>query len=304
MQNNSPIFSIIVTTYNRLDLLKRCLDSIKSQTYKKFEVIVYDDGSTDGTREFFESHLEAIQKDFPSFQYIWKENWGGPARGRNYGLGIAKGEWISFLDSDDWWKDNRLENLLSKIHCADVIYHELAFMNSQGEMNKTTNGRELGKPAIVDLLVNGNCLSNSATIFKKSFIEKTGLVSENHKVQAIEDYDLWLRLAKQDANFLYLSDVLGYYWVGEDNISTSSKNYVEKLHYTVEQYLDQLDDSQKAQAFITLNYIKARNYQNLDDIELRREAKASFKKVFFQSNNLMLKLKSLYCFIRLGLNGV
>ena len=81
MKHNKIKFSIIIPTYNRALLLKRCLDSLCSQTYRDFEVIVCDDGSTDGTNEIINQFEDKL-----SLKYLYDTNWGGPARPRNNGI--------------------------------------------------------------------------------------------------------------------------------------------------------------------------------------------------------------------------
>ncbi|MBN1492650.1 MAG: glycosyltransferase family 2 protein, partial [Candidatus Omnitrophica bacterium] len=92
--------SVIIPTFNRKDLLKRALDSVCGQTFTPYEVIVVDDGSSDGTL--------ALQADYPDVVFVSQENRGVSAA-RNNGVAKAHGEWICFLDSDDLWKPRKLE---------------------------------------------------------------------------------------------------------------------------------------------------------------------------------------------------
>ena len=96
-----PFFSIIILTYNRKEKLKRALDSVLAQTYQNFELLVMDDGSNDDTEEMVKSF------DDQRIIYEWSEI-GVGLEDREIGINKAKGEWIVFLDSDDWWmKDVR-----------------------------------------------------------------------------------------------------------------------------------------------------------------------------------------------------
>src|SRR5215510_13897684 len=90
-----PIFSIIIPTYNRLPYLKKTLDSIWEQSFTDFEVIVVDDGSTDGTADY-------LRELGGSVELLRQEN-RGPGAARNLGVMHARGEYIAFLDSDDLW---------------------------------------------------------------------------------------------------------------------------------------------------------------------------------------------------------
>lgn len=95
--------SVVVPTKNRMDVTLRCLRSIRNQTLKPFEIIVVDDGSSDGTSS-------KIEEDFPEVILICNENSKGGAIARNQGADIATGEFVAFLDSDDEWLPNHLEN--------------------------------------------------------------------------------------------------------------------------------------------------------------------------------------------------
>lgn len=99
-----PFFSVIIPTYNRLSLLKKALDSVFSQTSTDYEIIVVDDGSTDGTLEMLRSYGEKIK--------VLTQINSGPGAARNLGVSVAKGEYLAFLDSDDIWFPWTLETFL------------------------------------------------------------------------------------------------------------------------------------------------------------------------------------------------
>ena len=92
-----PKVSIIIPTYNRANLLPRAINSVLNQTFKDFELIIVDDGSTDNTRKVVKEFEEKDSR----IKYIWQENFGGPAKPTNTGLKISKGKYIAFLDSDN-----------------------------------------------------------------------------------------------------------------------------------------------------------------------------------------------------------
>ena len=110
---NAPFVSVIVPIYNSKPWLKRCLDSLVNQTLKNIEVILVDDGSTDGSLEIAQNYIEK------GFKVIALEH-GGVAKARNYGMGLACGEFIGFLDSDDWL-DSRYYEYLYKHNEYDVV---------------------------------------------------------------------------------------------------------------------------------------------------------------------------------------
>lgn len=104
---NSPLFSIIIPAYNSEKTIRKCLDSVVSQTVRDFEVIVVNDGSTDGTQEI----CEWYEATYSCIKLLNKSN-GGVSSARNAGLDLASGSWITFVDSDDWVYPHWLKNFV------------------------------------------------------------------------------------------------------------------------------------------------------------------------------------------------
>lgn len=114
-----PVFSVIIPTYNREKLIGRAIDSVLNQTFKDFELIIVDDGSTDNTKEIIERYTDQ------RIRYIYKEN-GGQNSALNKGIEFAKGKYVAFLDSDDEWLDEKLRKVYIKYHTdtnIDIVYH-------------------------------------------------------------------------------------------------------------------------------------------------------------------------------------
>ena len=104
MVSIQPLFSVIIPTYNRAGILSRSVDSVLSQTYYNFELIIIDNGSTDDTQQFL---IDNYQDE--RIVYHYQEGSGSPASPRNAGISSAKGHWICFLDSDDRWHPSKLQ---------------------------------------------------------------------------------------------------------------------------------------------------------------------------------------------------
>jgi glycosyltransferase involved in cell wall biosynthesis len=218
----TPDVTVVIPTYNRALDLERCLRSIKLQTFKNFEVIVCDDGSTDNTADIVEKN-----KSYLNLQYFWFENFGGPARGRNVGIEKSKGKYIAFLDSDDWWTSDKLEKSIKYLdNGADLVYHDLWLYGINGIpfFFRKARTRVLKSPIKKDLLLNGNALNNSSVIVRKSIIEKVGLLSEDINLIAGEDFDFWIRISEVTEKFIRIPTCLGYYWIGGGNISDPQKS--------------------------------------------------------------------------------
>ena len=108
MMQNEKLISVIVTAYNIEKYLSRCMDSLLAQTYRNLEIILVDDGSTDGTPEICEEYVRKSNK----VTVIHKEN-GGPSAARNAGLAIANGEFIGYVDGDDFIEPDMYQDMLS-----------------------------------------------------------------------------------------------------------------------------------------------------------------------------------------------
>ena len=290
-----PLFSVVIPTYNRADRLTIALKSLSKQTFKNFEVLICDDGSTDNTKEIVESF-----KDKLDLTYIWEENWGGPARPRNNGIKAAKGEWICFLDSDDWWYPEKLEKCLPYLVHYDLIYHDLEMYDTNQKIIGKLESRDLSKDAFNDLLLNGNFISNSSVIVKKQILVELGAISENRNLIAIEDFDMWLRIAHKGYKFLWLSSTLGGYLMHEQNLTSSQLTIIEKERNLLNLYKESLDRKIFNKIWTRYPYSWGRRIL-LSNIEISQSKKFFLKGV--KSPMLMTKIKSIISLITIYLRG-
>jgi glycosyltransferase involved in cell wall biosynthesis len=106
IDSEMPKISVIVPTYNRERFIIKAIDSILNQTYKDYEIIVVDDGSTDETKKALQAYSQ--------IKYIFQDN-GGVSSARNTGIMAAKGEWVAFLDSDDEWTEDYLSVQMEQV---------------------------------------------------------------------------------------------------------------------------------------------------------------------------------------------
>ena len=186
MDNSVLNVSVIIPTYNRKNLLKRALHSASSQTFVPQEIIVVDDGSSDGTKDW-------VLERFPYVRYIYQDN-SGVSSARNAGIKEAKGSWIAFLDSDDEWMPDKLEKQEIAINDSKEAWlchtNEIWIRNGV-RVNQMKKHQKYGGDVFE------NCLdicriSPSSALIKKEVFEMVGLFDESLKV--CEDYDLWLRI--------------------------------------------------------------------------------------------------------------
>jgi len=182
----TPEVSVIIPTYNRRAMLLEAIDSVLAQSLTAFELIVIDDGSTDGTAEYLAQHAKTIR-----FERI---DHRGPAAARNCGAALARAPLIAFLDSDDLWAPAKLERQLAFMRdnpdCAISQTNEIWIRNGR-RVNPGMRHRKRGGNIFIDSL--RTCLiSMSATIMRTDLFRSLGGFDE--AMMAAEDYDLWLRI--------------------------------------------------------------------------------------------------------------
>lgn len=234
----APFFSVIIPTYNRAGQLRRALDSVLRQTCADFEVIVCDDGSTDNTPEVVAEYESAL-----ALTYLREANWGGPARPRNNGIRIAHGEWLCFLDADDWWYEDKLETMRANTDGSDLLYHDLDVYTAAGRRLCTMKGRQLQPPILEELLSRGNPVIASSVCVRRSVIELAGGFTEDKQLVAVEDFDLWLRIAMQNGRFRYLAGSLGGYSMSNDSISGQTGRFIERHLALLARYEQHVDSA-------------------------------------------------------------
>ena len=250
MQLSNPIFSIIIPTYNRADDLQRALKSVINQTVTSWEAIVVDNFSQDHTEDIIISFNDTRIKHFKF------KNEGLIAKSRNYGIVKSLGEFIAFLDSDDWWRPKKLEITLESFKSnVDLIFHELFLVNNKKFFYKKTSYRKLAKPVYLDLLKNGNCINNSSVVVKKSLLDLAGPLPENIELNAFCDYEAWLHISKHTNNFQRIPYTLGYYWIGGGNY-TNIDRVLSNLDFFLDKYSHEIMNFSPDE-FYWINYNKS-----------------------------------------------
>ncbi len=154
MKQNDPLISVIVTAYNIDQYLSRCVDSLLAQTYKHMEIILVDDGSDDQTPLLCDAYAEKNA----SVSVIHREN-GGPSAARNAGLEMAQGEYVGYVDGDDWIEPDMYEKMLGA--CLDTgaqiaicAYRQVG--EGAEEIRPTGNILVLTREKALDLYINGD----------------------------------------------------------------------------------------------------------------------------------------------------
>lgn len=259
-------------TYNHDKFIKKALDSVISQTFQNWEVIVIDNHSTDKT--------DKILNNYDDLRIIKLKinNNGIIAKSRNLGIEVARGEWIAFLDSDDWWTKDKLEICYNNIdENIDFIYHDLEIKDNKSHFTfkkKHLKGRELKKPILKNLLYGlieeGNAIGNSSVVVRKNILSKIGGISENKNLVASEDYNTWLRIAQMTDKFKYIKKKLGFYLVNETSAQKKDLSIPHKE--AVNDFLNLFNNKQKLNFDVKLKYMSASyNSQNNNFVKAKKD---------------------------------
>ena len=211
---NKYKISVVIPTLNRINTLQRALDSVINQTYKPAEIIVVDNGSSDGTLKF-------LREQYPKIT-ILTENKIGVSSARNKGIKKSINQWIALLDSDDAWHPRKLEIQTSMLDSAlkeyNLIHTDEVWFRNNKHINQMKKHKKQGG-YIFERCLSLCCISPSSVLFKKNILDKVGLFDESLPV--CEDYDMWLKICSSE-EVLFAQDKLTYKYGGhKDQLSKS-----------------------------------------------------------------------------------
>ncbi len=210
--------SVIIPAYNTEEFLAETIRSALDQTYRDYEVIVVDDGSSDET-------LNVARSFEPQIKVLAQPN-GGPASARNLGIRNSRGDYIAFLDSDDLWMSDKLEEqteFMENNPAVGLVYSEaLMFTDNKGEMKITEKFGFPYEPSLRTLLF-GNYIPNSTVMVRRTCIDKIGLLNESRELVGVEDYEYWMRIAKHFP-IAGIPRPMMYYRVRDNNLMGDGKD--------------------------------------------------------------------------------
>jgi glycosyltransferase involved in cell wall biosynthesis len=216
------LVSVIMPTYNMAKYLPQAIESVLSQTYKKLELHVVDDGSSDSTPD--------VMKQFfadDRVKYYRQDN-AGVSSARNIGIGAARGEFIALCDADDLWVANKLE---VQLPCFEgrpelgVVYSNSSYIDTNNVPLKSWQPQRYSG-RITDKLLLENFVTSGTSVIRRKCLDDVGLYDTS--LRTSEDYDLWLRISVKYA-FLYLNAVTYLYrrWEGQVSISGNEPQFYE-----------------------------------------------------------------------------
>lgn len=230
MTSNLPTVSVVIPAYNAAAFIERTLDSIRTQQYTDYEVIVVDDGSTDGTSDVVRRYFARYGIAGRCIQQPNRQI----AAARNTGMRAAQGTYIALLDHDDLWHPEKLNFVMQEFaHHPDVdlICHNEEIVRDGRVLRISRNGP--AAPHMYQrLLFSGNTLSPSATVFRKNKALSISGFREHPEFNTVEDYDFWMRFSRV-AQFHFLNRTLGVYQI----VEWAASSRIEYHHTNLEHLL-------------------------------------------------------------------
>ena len=259
---DSPMISVIIPVYNAEKTIARCIDSVLEQTYQDFEILLIDDGSTDGGGEICKTYADKDNR----VRYIKKEN-GGVSTARNRGIDEAKGKYLSFIDSDDWFEPVTLDRLVTTAekHNADMVIPRtrMYFCKPDGSFDKYVYNDDDFDMLVIGSDIAGNfeklreswaLYSTCGRLYRKEFLLTSELRFDT-RIKVLEDLCFNLSCLQTAKKLVHISDVLynfyvlsieGYaykrryqdYIISNEQVYLAIKSFNEKfdLNFTQEQY--------------------------------------------------------------------
>lgn len=300
---NKPEISVVMSVYNSDKYLSAAIDSILNQTFKNFEFIIFDDGSTDKSREIIEKYSIQDERIVKMFN---KNNIGavGFIRNLNKGIKISKGNFIARMDSDDISSIDRL-----KIQYDYMLSHPDVFLCASGfqcidedDNFLSTVSKYYSSTKVKLILPKKNIIHHPTVMFRNN-----GIIEYREKALFCEDNDLWLRFLSDDKLMIVMKDVLLKYRIHKNSetslnarkqqlfIKQVQKWYIERVKYKKDSYdifnVNEILDSIKVQNSLSVRELKFLYIAN----DIKKFRKELF--IFYKENGLSTWIKGLVFYI-------
>ena len=192
----TPLVSVVIPAYNHVQYIGECIDSVLSQDHAAIEVIVVDDGSTDGTLERLQGYGERIR--------LLTQQGGRQARARNLALGVARGDLVAFLDSDDRYRPGRIRAAVQAFRddpSAALVWSDYRRIDAGGQVLQVCRWQPRD-PSFARELIAGNTICNATATVRRSVLDEVGGFDE--RVPRVCDGAAWYQIAARGHRFVHL----------------------------------------------------------------------------------------------------
>lgn len=248
-----PLVSVILPTYNREELLPRAINSVLAQTFQSWELLIWDDGSTDNTHQVVSGY------DDQRIRYFFSDN-HGVAFARNRALEAALGKYMAFLDSDDEWSEDKLADQVESMIAfprIDVLFGDFLNINATTREKHRTFEQYASTMKLLDVdpvgsglysiragipgcLAIENFIATDTIMIRREVIDKTGGFAET--LRNMEDFELWWRMGIAGVCFAYMNKVHLTRYKLSDNLSnlniSTCKNRIKGLDLCAKETID------------------------------------------------------------------
>lgn len=285
----STLVSVIVPVYNRETLVSQTIDSILSQTYKDFEIIVINDGSTDESLAIIKNY----EAQFPNKVRVIDQPNQGQIIARNNGIRVAKGEYIAFLDSDDLWMPRKLERQIPLFEeGVGLVYSGVEIIDEKGSTVRVEPADASITGYIFPQLLVKNRMTGGTVVVTAEALRRVGLFSSDF--QAAENWDLWLRICKT-YRACTVADPLTKYRIHSSNMSSDAQLMIRAKLQIMEKHSDiGSQDSQIARfsrlAYADYHYRKGINFFSNGDYSFARKEFISVFSFSYKYEDVWMRL--------------
>lgn len=241
-----PAVSVIIPAYNAEAFLARAIRSVEAQSFRDFEIVVIDDGSTDGTAD--------VARGFSGVRYVLGSH-SGEAAARNRGLEEATGELVAFVDADDEWLPEKLarqtafmQKLGSSFSYTDSYVVQDGHRVRYSTLARPRHG-EILSPLIDDWLDQAFFIPTEV-MASRALLQSAGGFEDGLPTPGHVDYGLWLKLALRGTRFDYLDEPLALYYRGHPSITSDAVAMVERHRLALQYFSAKYDFPEEAQGRI------------------------------------------------------
>ncbi len=283
--------SVIIPAYNALHFLPQTVESALAQTWQDFELLIVDDGSSDGTRDWvFQQHDSRIRM-------VQKPN-GGLAAARNTGINTTQGEYIAFLDADDLWEPTKLER---QVACLDarpevgLVHTAIRYIDEQGREINRVLGVQGDGAVWKEVVVHNPVRCGSTPLVRRECFEVVGVFDPT--LTFSEDWDMWLRIASS-YHFATINEPLTLYRQHNTNMTKGYQVIMPNLEKIIERAFQNApaesavlkqESYGRAYLFAAWRAFFAHDFSMAK--MLQKQAFAAWPKLQFEKNSLNLTLK-------------
>ena len=280
LKENQPLVSFIMNCYNGEQYLKRSLDSIIGQTYSNWELIFWDNCSTDRSKEIFDSYKE------PRFKYFRSEKNVNLGQARAWAVEKCQGDYIAFLDVDDEWFPKKTEIQVTEMQKDDYVLSVTGLYNTPEDDHSDKRPFHIPDSSgylFEKELINFN-IGMVESMIKREALIKKGL-NFDPEVKASEEYCLFMQLI-YDEKICVVPEILAQYYFHKNSLTNKSIDrwYIERF-YTLNKILEKHPEAEQRypQAFVEARargyYYKARYLHSIGNIKAARECLKGIRKV-------------------------